>query len=141
MGPDIAFYVGPFLYQYSDRGLVVSKQKKKHSRKVTTSKSKSHLASQKALCLRKATVKVAENRAKLSGIRALVAQRFDHCDDNASRTLSKALDLAEANLVVAEVWVERLQITDEKSWVEIRDGLDDAWEDFSQALKKIVVRL
>lgn len=101
----------------------------------------SYLLSQPSLRIQEASLKLAEGQVKIASVRDLVERSIHPHQDDADQALCDAITNAEECLSIAERWLVRLQDAKEDSWYESKAGFDNAWEDFSRTLQKIVLRL
>lgn len=85
--------------------------------------------------------KLVDSRAKLCGINAAIDQAISTGRLKPSSRLERAQQAMELNLTAAETRLEALQKSGEGEWEELRDRVDDAWEDLSRSIKKLVALL
>ena len=97
--------------------------------------------SAKAAYSRKARKKLVESSAKLNGVRAGIKRAIEAGSLQSSDKLERAQRAMEARLAIAEARLGALQKSSEEEWEELRDELDDAWEDLAQSINKLVARI
>lgn len=96
--------------------------------------------SAKAAYSKAARKKLLDYEAKLAGIRAAVKHAIEAGRMESSDKLACSQQAMDARLAAAEVRLELLQKSGEEDWEGHRERLEDAWEDLSHSINKIVAR-
>lgn len=90
---------------------------------------------------KKARKKLVESRAKLFGVRTALKSAITTGRLKSSDKLQRAQRAMEMRLTTAESRFESLQKSGEEEWEQRRDELENAWEDLSHAINKLVARV
>ena len=97
--------------------------------------------SAKAAYSRAARKKLLESGSKLNGVNAAIK----HAIATGSLDFSDKLECAQramlARHAIAEARFETLQKAGKDDWEELKNELEDAWEDLSQSMYKLVARI
>ncbi|MDH3351786.1 MAG: hypothetical protein OEM60_06935 [Gammaproteobacteria bacterium] len=94
--------------------------------------------SAKAAYSKAAHKKLAETRLKLAGVNAKIGNAIATGRIDSSAQLSQAQRGVDQDLATAEALVDKLRKSGEDAWERARDDVDNAWEDLSQSVKKLV---
>jgi hypothetical protein len=97
--------------------------------------------SAKATYSKGARKKLIASKAKLDGIRAAIKRAITMGSLQPSDKLEFAQQAIEARLATAESRLETLQKSDDEGWEGLRAELEDAWEDLSHSINKLVARI
>ena len=95
----------------------------------------------KAAYSRQARKKIIESHAKLDGVRAAIKHAIAAGNLKSSDKLECEQRATETRLATAESRLESLQKSGEDGWEAQRDKLEDAWEDLSYSINKLVARI
>lgn len=95
----------------------------------------------KAAYSRSARKKLVASRVKLEGVRAGIKRADAAGRLQPSEKLKCAERAMETRFASAKSRLEMLQKADDEGWEELRDELENAWDDLSQSINKLVARL
>ena len=97
--------------------------------------------SAKAAYSRAARKKLVDYKAKLDGVRAAIQHEIATQKPGSSRKLECSRRAMETRIAAAEVRLALLQKSGEEDWEGHRLRLEDAWEDLSHSINKIIARI
>lgn len=96
---------------------------------------------EKAVYSRKARKKLTDSKARLDRVSAAIRCAIESGSLNSNDKLELAQWAMEKELGVAAARLEMLQKSSGEEWQKLRDELEDAWEDLSQSINKLVTRM
>ncbi len=85
--------------------------------------------------------KLVESKAKFDGVRAAIRHAVATGSLKPCTKLECAQRAVEARITIAEARLEALQKSGGEGWEHLRDELEDAWEDLSHSMNKLVARI
>lgn len=97
--------------------------------------------SAKAAYSRSARKKLVESRAKLDGVKTAIKRAIASGQLEPSDKLKCTQRAVEVRLAVAETRLKTLQKSSPQEWEQLKDELEDAWEDLSHSINKLVARI
>ena len=89
---------------------------------------------------RKAEARLEEAMARLDMVKAKIKGAVAGGQMELEATLKNAEQLADAQVETVKRRLARLREAGEDSWDDAKQGVDEAWEELSVAIKKIVAR-
>lgn len=98
---------------------------------------KSSAGSKKAAYTRKSEARLEEAKAKLDVVKARIKGAVADGQIGALDTLDNAQKQADSHVAKVEKQIQRLKKTGEDSWEELKDGLENTWDDLMLSIKKI----
>ncbi|MBT8077039.1 MAG: hypothetical protein KJO31_00600, partial [Gammaproteobacteria bacterium] len=97
--------------------------------------------SAKAAYSKAARKKLVESKAKLDGMKAAIKHAITMGNLRSSNKLEFAQEAVEARLAAAETRLELLRKSGDDAWEEHKNDLENAWEDLSHSINKLVSRI
>ncbi len=97
--------------------------------------------SAKAAYSKSARKKLVESRAKLDGVKTAIRRAIATGSLTSSDKLDQTQHATEIRLTLAETRLKTLQKSGEDEWERLRDELEDAWEDLSHSINKLVAQI
>ena len=95
----------------------------------------------KAAYSRAARKKLVEFKSKLEGVKVAIRHEIAKGRLRSSDKLEFEQRAMEIRLATAESRLMTLQKSREDEWEQLRDDLENAWEDLSQSINKLVARI
>jgi hypothetical protein len=97
--------------------------------------------SEKAAYSKKSRKQLAGFRTKIFGLRDSIKHAIATGSLKSSDKLEHAQRAIEVRLAMAETQLEALRKSGEEGWLDLRDDLEDAWEDLSHSINKVVAQI
>jgi len=96
--------------------------------------------SEKNAFVRSIEVKLIEKRARLNYIKGKIQKASDLRQISVSEQLRRAELSADSSIDLLQAKLDVLETADDDSWPTRRSEVEAAWDEVSQAIKKIVAR-
>jgi hypothetical protein len=97
--------------------------------------------SEKAAYSKKARKKLVESKAKLYDVKAAINRAIATGSLQSGAKLESVQQAMDTRLAAAESRLEALQKSGEAEWEQLRDELENAWEDLSHSINTLVARV